>query len=131
MFTAAHRWLNGPMSRITTVASLVGASVLVSILASCSKPQTQPPATLVPLHTRPVLHAVYGKELRMEMHDLHVQASQQEWLQRQPGWEKVSTRRQPVVDMQQVSRAADRMAQVASDGLPPRVANIQIEPKNS
>ncbi len=119
--TAPYR-LAGRKGGIGMVVGVMGVSVFLVVLASCNKPKTHPQTTLQPRTGPPVLHAVYAKELRQAMRDLDAQASQQVYL-------RVYTGGPPVVDMQDVSGVADKMAQVAAK-LPQAVANVQMEPKD-
>lgn len=113
--------LAGRQTGVGVVAGLMGIGMFMVVLTSCSKPKIHPQAALHPRTGPPVMHAIYAKELRQEMRDLDAQASQQVYL-------RVYTSGPPVVDMQDVAVAADKIVQSASK-LPQAVANVQMEPK--
>jgi hypothetical protein len=117
MFRTERRWM---ASRLGIVAGLVGAGLCLLVVASCNKPQAGVAPAVLPRGDKPVLHAVYAKELREAMHDLNLQANQQVWM-------KIYTSGEPVGDMSQMVEVADKMAQVAANRLPQAVSKVQMD----
>lgn len=108
-------------ARLGLLAGCLGIGLGLLALASCNKPQPTSRATVMASTTRPVLHAIYAQDLRQAMRDLNRDASQQVWMQLYTGGG-------PIVDMAEVARVADRMAQVAVNRLPQAVAGVQMDP---